>query len=427
LKLFVERSPVKLKPVEGEVHFFDYLDRHSGFRVPLMKDQKGEYAGFSSGVRGAIVQKKSNWFRIKGCGYGVDNVQMQPHLGTPEPEGGQLQDSADGELKVLKVVNQALGLYGIPNSVEPWGRFDYKDFKLFDDQCSASVYKIKGDTRADEFVLHLFEECLKKPEYFKDEIVNKNVCSLLENIGKYSCGVINAVHRSGISWNIAGTGGTNAHIGNLVIYEDESPYRIKVGITDFDGQTVDNINNSMKRLILKDDEKFEKDYFRIINNEFANLRGSVYQGIGASTISGAHLSIIPQPWLQAFDKGLVESMQGKISNKEFALPAPIDFNCDRVFRRLVETSLKPRNVSYGGFSRLYNDFNKNYGLNSIYKHGNFINSIEDYIGGRDIGIYNPKSMIYKRNMDIGIGYNRKNDYLDGIYSRLDDYACRNLI
>jgi hypothetical protein len=416
LKLFVERSQVKLKPVPGEVHFFNYEDKRLGFRSPMMKDRKGEYEGFSSGVRGAIVQKGPTWFRIKGCGCGIDNVQLQQHLGTPEPEGGQLQEAAEGELKVLKMVNEALKASNIPNSVEPWGRFDYRDFKLFDDQCSASVYKIRGDTRADEFVLHLFEEHLKKPEYFKDEVVGKNICTLMENMGRYTSGVVKAVYDCGITWNIAGTGGTNAHVGNLVIYEDDSPFKIRVGITDFDGQTTENIWKTRVAHKLGD-EKAMKEYASIIDKEIDNLRGTMFHGIGAATISGAQIPIIPLPWLKAFDKGFVDAYNGAIHGKELTM-LPVDFDCDRVFRKIVASSLQPRGISHGGFSRLYDDFRKDYGLGSIYNTKS-IGYIDDYMrGGRDI-IKNYGINSSYKNFDVDLCYNRKNDYSDGIGTYLD--------
>jgi hypothetical protein len=400
VKLFVEREPVNLRHASGEVVCLDKSDDLT-FLAPMMKDRNGFYSGFSSGVRGAILQKGDHWYRMKGCGCGQEGVLLQSHMNTPEPEGGQLQASADEELKVLSFVNQALHLKNIPNSASPFGRFDYKDYKLYDEQCSASVYKIKGDTRFDEFMFHLFEECLKEPKLFKDELVGSNIQSLLKNMGGYCATMMDTLYHEGVTWNIDGTGGTNAHVGNFVIHEDESPYKIRIGMVDFDGQTMDNITKI--RSNHGRDKNISQNYDRTVDMEIATLRGSLLSSVLAATVSGMQKNLIPQPWLQAFDDGFVNTFKTLWSGVPVN-PQPIDFDADRVFRRLVATSLCHRPTSYGSIIGLYND---------ALKDGDYLDCFRGSKGQKynsfDINdIYN----ISYKDHDIKCGYNNK--YKDDI-------------
>jgi hypothetical protein len=412
MKLFTERTPVKLKDVKGDIEYILPPSIHSvKIKSPLMKNSEGSYSGYSSGRRGAILAYGEDflltkpWIRIKGCGYLQGPVLLQSHNNTPEPEGGQLQSDANNELRVLSLVNTVLSMNNVPNSATPIARFDYKWYKFLDEQCSASVYKIKGDTRLDEFLCYLFTECLKKPKLLKDELVDENVRSLLKNIGVYCAGLLDILYSRGVTWNIPGTEGTNAHIGNFVVFED-SLYKIRIGIVDFDGQTVKNIYETRDKIERNVTEL--KKFNDSVSRELSTVRGSIFQGVGLSTISGdIGKPILPKVWCEALDKGFVSTIENMRIQGRPKLQ-PIDFNVDKVFRRIVETSLKPRRFSVDDLKTLLNNTLKNYKYKSV---------LDDYLKPYSSKLlYNDRNSIYD---DI---YSSKNlKYIRNTYSdRYDD-------
>ncbi|MBI2667037.1 hypothetical protein HYX13_05480, partial [Candidatus Woesearchaeota archaeon] len=168
-------------------------------------------------------------YRIKGVSLRPRNPQVNVFEdGTISIYGGQKLRNVIYERRMSRRFNRVLCEEGITPVMEYCGMWKYpvlaKGYRP-----AASIWKVEGDTRIDEFRTAVE---LRLENRLKEAKVKKLLNSFYYQTGYIVGQLLELMHRSGQSWS-CDSGRTNAHMGNVVIYrvaEDTA----KIGLVDFD-------------------------------------------------------------------------------------------------------------------------------------------------------------------------------------------------
>lgn len=190
--------------------------------------------GLWSGYRSAIVRAPDGLlYRFKGVSWNIDNPSGEIDWDKSyNVFGGQNKYSAVFEKQMCDEFNRVLANEGIDSVMECVGYWHYKK-TVEKEKLSASVIRVKGDTRLDE-LMWAFDRCIDA-----DSLVGGRVSTALASLTArfyYDVGFIVGqlkmlMTRNNQTWG-AHKERTNAGIFNVVLYWDKD--RIKVGLVDFD-------------------------------------------------------------------------------------------------------------------------------------------------------------------------------------------------
>lgn len=127
--------------------------------VKIRKDLKGDYVGYQSGGRSAIIKYSGKYYRLKGCGnwdVGFNNRNMGFPKGAVDVRGCQFRHTAYREVYMSDRINEVLMKYGFEVNNKPIGIWLYGDVenkekgilndkKRIDKFCS--VYEVVSEKR----------------------------------------------------------------------------------------------------------------------------------------------------------------------------------------------------------------------------------------------------------------------------------------
>ncbi|MEK6874172.1 MAG: hypothetical protein AABX52_00290 [Nanoarchaeota archaeon] len=253
--LYCQRNPVRFVNVTGTVHA-DLAHLNSPVRFVRLRDKEdtlsaGEVMsakekiqwlsilghakqqdtprkiGLQSGGRSALrFHPEYALIRIKGGGF----YTQQFSFDSETPYGGSLEFYVKREIenyeKLTKYAPQKLFPY------KPVGWYDYEQVfrgnKLY-----AGLFSIKGDTRLDEILVELTKTSYILKNGWSHKIVSicKHVDELCFTLGKIAGLRLRQLANTGIPWSRRFSS-SNAHIGNMVLYDDNGATTI--GVVDLD-------------------------------------------------------------------------------------------------------------------------------------------------------------------------------------------------
>lgn len=184
-----------------------------------------------SGYRSVLTRdsETGTWYKLKGVGFDPNNLQRRGKYGI---NGTQKQSNAEFEWKMSEQFNRALEAEGIEPVMHVRGSWSYP-CTIASRRPTASIIEVKGDTRLDELiaVLIMGRGLLEHADVVTKHIY-MSVCDLFVNAcGKVVGGLKRIMDKSGQVWG-TNEGGSNAHIGNVVVYRDNQYLRL--GLVDFD-------------------------------------------------------------------------------------------------------------------------------------------------------------------------------------------------
>jgi hypothetical protein len=201
--------------------------------------------GIWSGYRSTLIKTLDNkLFRLKGVSLNPNNPQIQD-LGDNDYQvfGGQPKFSARFEKQMSDKFNKALAKEGIIPVMKCKGYWNYPN-EIKGNKYSASVVQVEGDTRLDEMMLileqYFVSKLNQKPNKNKGiyvkmnnkgEEVSKKISYLYKDIGFITGRLKKLMDKHYQTWSADGDR-SNAHIGNIVLYNGSED--VKVGFVDFD-------------------------------------------------------------------------------------------------------------------------------------------------------------------------------------------------
>ena len=209
--------------------------------------------GLWSGYRSTILQdpRTKKWFRIKGVAFNPYNPEaVTLENGDTRISGGQHKHNTEYEKEMSDRFNKTLEDVGIEPVMQVRGIWKYPvvDKRI---NPAASIVEIKGDTRLDELMV-VTENLMSNKMYIGGKVADsdgnltKRSVGALTNNGKkfesalknlyYDIGFVtgrlkNLMDKGGQTWS-TGSDQSNAHVGNIVIYNGTD--KLKVGFVDFD-------------------------------------------------------------------------------------------------------------------------------------------------------------------------------------------------
>ncbi len=224
-----------------------------------------------AGYRSVIVEcGNGELYKLKGVTVNLENPEIINELyifdRDPDIFGAQYKYSAKYEQQMSGEFNKALKKEGIEPVMEFKGYWNYK-LKVNDKPISASVIKIKGDTRLDELMDTIEEILFQKimlntPNKSGQKILQK-VVTLYQDLGFVVGRLKRLMNKNNQSWG-PDAHRTNSHPGNVVLYADKD--HLRLGFVDFDAscsRKVDKLN--------------EQEIKRLQNDDYYSIRSYVHK------------------------------------------------------------------------------------------------------------------------------------------------------
>ncbi len=220
------------------------VERMKNAKVKLINCKADVVPALWSGYRSALFQdpETGRLFRLKG----ISLNPSKPEIKEFEDDvfwvlGGQKRENADFERKMSDRCNKVLSDYGIAPTMTYRGIWQYP-VKVKGEKVAASVIETLGDTRLDELMFVL--DCVACKKMYIDAKsgkigeLTKEGEKIFKNLKHFYYQVGNTVGRlkclmdeSGQTWS-CDSERSNAHIGNIVVYNGTD--KIKIGFVDFD-------------------------------------------------------------------------------------------------------------------------------------------------------------------------------------------------
>ncbi|MGA2130034.1 MAG: hypothetical protein ABSG05_00240 [Candidatus Pacearchaeota archaeon] len=210
------------------------------------------FPGLWSGYRSALVQdpETKKWYKLKGVSVDPENpVAQDMGDGHFRIVGGQEGFSAQFEKLMSNKFNQVLQSVGIEPAMSVRGFWKYPVL-VRNVRPTATITEIKGDTRLDELMIildglatHKFYMGRKTRDGKGNSAIEigeftKQGEEYIKTLGKfyYDIGFVvgrlkRLMDRNVQTWS-SNFEQTNAHIGNIVLYNGSD--KVKVGLVDFD-------------------------------------------------------------------------------------------------------------------------------------------------------------------------------------------------
>lgn len=194
-----------------------------------------------SGYRSVLVSNgNGGLYRLKGVSFNPEKPEIINHEdGDWEVFGGQPLFCARYEKQMSDKFNQVLVNEGIAPVMTCKGFWHY-DKKARGRKLSASVIEVQGDTRLDEMMFIIESYLAYRTDTFEKgkTKVNREGYNLFDRVSNlyYKLGVSagllkKLMDKNNQTWS-ADNDRSNAHMGNIVLYNDKGT--IKTGFVDFD-------------------------------------------------------------------------------------------------------------------------------------------------------------------------------------------------
>lgn len=232
--LIIPRKAAYFEPHEGSVvkltdDFPKYLEQ------PLVRVSKDGVEGLESGYRSGIITVDGDDYKIKGC---RPNRKI---TNTGEPYGSQFLNTAQYEAERTQEVREIFLKEGYQYPLEPVGFWVYDDILVDGEPTAATIYKIKGDTRLDEFIWWLEKDLVVShiPKEHRDAAVQT-----FEIFGAMVGRLIRIFHNHSYSWNCPDSRSSNTNPGNIVVFSEDG--KINFGLVDLDNSWMYNPHNESK-------------------------------------------------------------------------------------------------------------------------------------------------------------------------------------
>lgn len=193
-----------------------------------------------AGYRSVIVDCGSGeLYKLKGVTVNLEDPDTTMEICDKDPDifGGQYLYSSEYEQQMTDEFNKTLAKEGIEPAMQFKGYWNYK-LKVNDKPLSASVIKIKGDTRLDEFMDAieeiLFQRIMLNTPNKQGQKILEKVVTLYQDIGFVVGRLKRLMNKNNQSWG-SDPCRTNAHTGNVVLYTENDALRL--GFVDFDASS----------------------------------------------------------------------------------------------------------------------------------------------------------------------------------------------
>ncbi len=306
MKLLIKRDPTKLVPTKGKVELDsdvpnflkgthsvnlrirDSLEERSGDDLFISNPQDYEQMNShlnSSGVNGSVPAVWSGYRSVLVSDgddglYKLKGVSLNPKSpecrelgdGTFDVFGAQWLRNARYEKQMSDKFNAVLREEGIEPVMECKGFWHYPK-KVRGQELSASVVRVQGDTRLDEFMFLVEQYIYHNNEIFKGKQLSIESKPFVERHDHFFLsGKLNAFYhdigfavgnlkklmdKNNQTWS-SDHNQTNAHLGNVVLYNGTD--KVKVGFVDFDA-SCDANDFSLSKI----KELQEREYNNLMN------------------------------------------------------------------------------------------------------------------------------------------------------------------
>lgn len=272
--------------------------RVKGFRT------EGRVLGSWSGYRSVIVNdEKGRAYRLKGVAFGEHPVKFKRE-GVMSIQGGQFEFYADNELEQCARFNEYLEKVGVEPAMTPVGKVLY-DHKFRSGRLCGSIFKITGDTRADE-LFHVIERLALETGEDRNislEEIGTGAQRLYYDIGFKAGALMAMLNQNKQTWS-ATRKSTNSHYGNVVVYRSKKD-RLGVGLADFD--------SSCDERDLDLNERIQQSYSDLERLDSSSIQGTPismrlpqgWEGAGARVIG----------WRGNFIYGVYNGYQWRMENR----------------------------------------------------------------------------------------------------------------
>ncbi len=293
LRLAHDNGPGEIMTPEEEGDWIILLV--SSFHESLPMAIGGYDVGLQSGGRSALrFLPDGKLLRIKGAEY-----CSQLELFEDVPHGSSIEFYVQREIKNYTLLRQCA-----PEELfayTPIGWYDYGT-EYRGEKVQAGLFLVKGDTRLDEILFLLAgAEGLIADAGLPDKRTSKfyryfdEACFVLGRIAGIR---LKQLDQTGIPWSRR-TGNSNAHIGNMVVYDQNG--ETTIGIVDFDA--AGGFMKSTKR---------KKE---VISTQYAKILQDINEPVSLSsaTDSSIHNQFYPRKGYSAAAQGFVEGYHQGVS------------------------------------------------------------------------------------------------------------------
>lgn len=221
-ELLVPRRTIHFTPLE-EGRFVEISPTPELLKQPMVREMKGSVRGIESGWRSGLIKVNDELYKLKGC------RPTGKTRKTGDPKGSQTlslaQYEADRTLERREVFLQE----GFEYPIEPIGFWVYDHILHEGEPNTATIYKVKGDTRLDE-LLWWIEQL---PFRYAPKESEERISQILGKSGLITGYMLKILHRNNFSWDADSKGAYNANSGNVLIFPDAKG-KAQFGIVDFD-------------------------------------------------------------------------------------------------------------------------------------------------------------------------------------------------
>lgn len=269
-----------------------------------------------AGYRSVIVDGlNGELYKLKGVTINLERPEISDSIWSYDPEifGGQYKYGAKYEQQMSDEFNKALAKEGIEPVMEFKGYWNYK-LKVNKKPISASVMRIKGDTRLDELMdtieQILFQRIMLDTPNKKGKIILKKINSLYRDLGFVVGRLKRLMNKNNQSWG-SDPHRTNAHTGNIVLYADNA--NLRLGFVDFDASSSCKID----KLELSKIKEFQRgDYHSIIcyaHQKQCSSRRIAGDKYGVLSLNDNHIynNFLRDTFCQGFQKGHDDEIHDK--------------------------------------------------------------------------------------------------------------------
>lgn len=239
----------------------EHLSKHPG-------NPNDTIPGIWSGWRSVLVNDSGTLYKLKGVSLDPKNPKVI-NFNRREFEvfGGQPTQSAEFEKQMSDRFNTVLRNEGIDLLMTCEGYWHYPT-KVKGESFSASIIKVEGDTRLDEFMFlieNLFNKKLPDGRYSRNSEKERaviNITHLYSDMGFIVGQLKSLMDRSGQTWSCDNER-SNAHVGNMILYNGTG--KVKLGFGDFDASCDAN-------------DFSESELIELQKREYETIKNSAMQG-----------------------------------------------------------------------------------------------------------------------------------------------------
>lgn len=222
-ELLAPRKKIAFTPIYDSEFIPIASDLPEVLHQPMVRSQGKGLEGYESGYRSGLLRVGSELYKIKGC-------RPSGKIHGKQPDGSQTLSLAQYEAGETQKIRESFIKRGFEYPLEPMGIWVYNFFKHNGEPNAATIYRISGDTRIDEFLFSL--ESI--PFDYLEGYPREHIFSLIIRAGIMTGRMLKIMHESGFSWDAnPDDDSSNANAGNVLIYRGKKNLAISTPV-DFD-------------------------------------------------------------------------------------------------------------------------------------------------------------------------------------------------